>query len=120
MIDDRHAAILRAHDLRGLEDRIDQMAAERSSLHPFRQLREIGPEGRLPGAGDMALEAGQMGGVKDEGAAAGVATGGHVREEPIPRLGKERFGQALGLRTSREEVHRAGEADHHRRNVQNS
>ena len=74
----------------------------------------------MPGPGDMALETGQMGGVEDEGPAAGVATGGHVREEPIPRLGKERFGQALGLRTSREEVHRAGEADHHRRNVQNS
>ena len=96
------------------------MAAERSSRHPLRHLREIGPEGRLPGSGDMALEAGEVRSVEDEGPAAGVAAGGHVREEPIPRLGKERFGEALGLRTSREEVHRAGEADHHRRNVQNS
>jgi hypothetical protein len=43
----------------------------------------------------MALETGQMRGVEDEGAATGVAAGRHVSEEPIPRLGKERFSQAL-------------------------
>ena len=68
------------------------MAAERSSRHPLRHLREIGPEGRLPSSGDMALQAGQMGGVEDEGPAAGVAAGGDVGQEPIPRLGKERLG----------------------------
>jgi hypothetical protein len=44
----------------------------------------------------MALETGQMRGVEDEGAATGVAAGGHVREEPIPWLGEERFSESLG------------------------
>jgi hypothetical protein len=120
MIDDRHAAILRAHDLRGLEERLDEMAAERCSLHPFGHPRQVGPEGRLPGAGDMALEAGEVRSVEDERAPTGVATGSHVGHKPFPRLGEERFGQVLSGRTRRQKRFRGREADDDRSNVQNT
>jgi len=68
----------------------------------------------------MALEAGEVRGVEDERATAGVAAGRDVREEPIPWLGKERFGQALGGRRRRQKRFRCREADDERRNVQNS
>jgi hypothetical protein len=68
----------------------------------------------------MALETGQMRGVEDEGAAAGVATGRHVREEPIPRLGEERLSEALGGRRRRQKRFRGHEADDERSNGQNS
>ena len=95
------------------------MAAERRSLHTLRHLREIGPEGGLPGPGDMALEAGQMRGVEDESAAAGVATGGHVGHKPFPRLGEERLGQALGA-SRRRRLADSHEADHRRHHEKNS
>ena len=95
------------------------MAAERRSLHTLRHLREIGPEGGLPSPGDMALQTGQMRGVEDEGAAAGVATCRHVREEPIPRLGKERFSEALGA-SRRRRLADSHEADHRRHHEKNS
>jgi hypothetical protein len=120
LVDDRHAAVFRAHDLRGLEERLDEMAAERRSRHPLRHLREIGPEWRLPGAGDMALDTSEVRSVKDERATAGIATGSHVREEPFPRLGKERFSQVLSGRTRRWKRFRGREADDDRCSTQNS
>jgi hypothetical protein len=68
----------------------------------------------------MALEAGQVRSVKDEGPAAGVATGSHVGHKPFPRLGEERLGQALGGRRRRQKRFRGREADDDRCSTQNS
>ena len=62
----------------------------------------------------------QMRGVEDEGAAAGVATGRHVSEQPIAWLGEERLGEALGGRRRRQKRFRGHEADDERSNGQNS
>jgi hypothetical protein len=67
----------------------------------------------------MALEAGQMGGVEDERAAAGVAAGGNVREEPIPWLGEERLSEALSGGRGRRQAD-SHEGDHGRRNETNA
>jgi hypothetical protein len=68
----------------------------------------------------MALEAGEVRSVKDERATAGVANGRDVGEEPIPRLGEERFGEVLSERPRRQKRFRGREADDDRCSTQNS
>jgi hypothetical protein len=96
--DERDTAVLRPDHSRRVENRLDEMGDEPLAWHVRRHGGEVGAERRGARAGNVALHAGEVPGVKDRGAAGGIAEPLDVGHEGRGILGRKRRGQARGHR----------------------
>ncbi len=96
--EDRDAAVGGADRGRGVEERLDDVVHEPIPRHALRHGGQVGPEGRVSRAGDVALCAGEVARVEEVRSFPGIARVGHLGDECGAVLGGQRGRQAAAGR----------------------